>query len=157
MWKYISGFEGYYCVSDKGEVYSLRSHKILKPKKDHYGYLVVTLSVNQKRYTRTVHRLVAETFIPNISEKETVNHINENKTDNHVENLEWMSVKENNNHGTRNKRVSLTKSKKPVIREIDGKQEYFLGIKDASRKTGIAHSQIGRFYKDLMNKEWRYA
>lgn len=156
MWKWIPGFEGRYCVNEIGQIYSNVKHKMLKPTIDRYGYQKVVLTKDGKPHYRTVHRLVAQAFIPNPAGKNTVNHINENKLDNRVENLEWLTVRENDNHGTRNQRMMLTKSKKPVIREVNGNQECFLGVKDASRKTGIAHSQISRFCKDPVNKEWRY-
>ena len=156
MWKWIPGFEGRSCVNEIGQIYSNVKHKMLKPTIDRYGYQKVVLTKDGKPHYRTVHRLVAQAFIPNPAGKNTVNHINENKLDNRVENLEWLTVRENDNHGTRNQRMMLTKSKKPVIREVNGNQERFLGVKDASRKTGIAHSQISRFCKDPVNKEWRY-
>ena len=156
IWKEIPDFEGLYSVSNTGEVYSHIRNKTLSPHIDRYGYPVVGLSKKGKSYTRTIHRLVALTFIPNPCNKPTVNHINEIKTDNRVENLEWMTVKENDNHGTRNHNMALTKCRKPVIHEADGKLIHYMGVKDASRKTGIAHSQISRYCKDISNKEWRY-
>lgn len=104
----IPGFEEY-AVTRNGEVfrvsypdegnrgkYSL-PHK-LTPKIDRYGYYKVTLSINRKLYYRTVHRLVAETFIPNPAGLPQVNHKDGNKTNNSVDNLEWSSPRDNVNH-----------------------------------------------------------
>lgn len=155
-WKEIPGFEGQYSVSDTGEIFSHRSGKTLKEKIDRYGYPCVVLTKHGKPYYRTVHRLVALTFIPNPYNKETVNHINEIKTDNRVQNLQWMTVGENVNYGSRNRKMAMTKSRKPVYRVTDNGPEYYAGVKEASRKTGIAHSQIARFCRDQANSEWRY-
>lgn len=76
---------------------------------DKDGYLVTDLYVNKKRKNVKVHRLVAQTFIDNPLNKLTVNHKNEIKTDNRVENLEWATVKEQNSYGTRLKKVAKTK------------------------------------------------
>lgn len=161
-WADVEGFEGLYLVSNCGWVWSMRRGKMLKPKIDRYGYYVVTLFNNGVRKYITVHRLVAQAFVPHPFGKDTVNHIDENKLNNRAENLEWVTVKENDNHGTRNTRMSQTKCKKPVMRILpDGTIQRFVGVKDASRKTGIAHSQIAKACKGLCNrqwaKEWRYA
>lgn len=159
-WLDILGYEGLYTVDENGNIYSKRSRKTLKPKTDKYGYKVVALSRNGAVKYKTVHRIVATAFIPNPACKPTVNHINENKSDNRVCNLEWVTHKENDNFGSRNTRMSLSKSKHPVIRTVDGTEEMFLGVKDASRKTGISHSQITRYCRNIgnsiHNKEWRY-
>lgn len=116
IWKDVEGYEGKYKISNQGKVKSLnyRGHGVealLKPKTDKDGYLEVRLCVNNvSRYVR-VHRLVASTFIENDCDKPQVNHINEVKDDNRVENLEWMTNKENVNHGTATKRRSNTMTK----------------------------------------------
>lgn len=160
-WKPIKGFEDYYLISEDGSVWSLRRRKILSTELDRYGYLKVVLSVNGKCSYKTVHRLVAETFIPNPMNYPTVNHINENKTDNRISNLEWVSVKANVNHGTRNERMAKSKCHKPVEQLFqDGTSVKFDGVKDASRKTGIHRCQIAKCCKNTIGMaggyKWRY-
>lgn len=154
--KPIPGYEQY-SVTENGQVYSSKCNRYLRPKTDKYGYKAVSLSKNGKPKHFTVHRLVAMVFVPNPYGYPCVNHINELKTDNRSSNLEWCTIEHNDNHGSRNTRISKTKSKKPVVRTlITGEQQVFLGVKDAFRKTGIAHSQVSRFCRDSNNKEWRY-
>ena len=114
IWKPVPGYEGYYAVSDKGTIYSLRKERELKPKVDRYGYEVVTLTVYGHSKCFTVHRLVALAFIPNPYNKPTVNHKDENKRNNIVSNLEWATVKENDNHGSRNARMAKSKCRRAV-------------------------------------------
>lgn len=106
IWKPVSGYEGLYEVSGCGKVKSLlhNQEKILKPNFQEKGYLSVELYKEKKRKRFLIHRIVAEAFIPNIENKPQVNHIDENKSNNSVENLEWVTEKQNINHGTRTKR-----------------------------------------------------
>jgi hypothetical protein len=97
----ITGYEGIYKINDIGDVYSVRTKKILKPKKCS-GYLMVCLSVNNKKDQQLVHRLVAQTFIDNPDNKKTVNHIDGNKMNNSLSNLEWSTQSENSKHAFRN-------------------------------------------------------
>ena len=162
IWKTVKGFENHYAVSDSGYVWSFRRKKMLKPKIDRYGYEVVALSRNGKTYHRTVHRIVAKAFVPNPCNLPTVNHINEIKTDNRASNLEWVSVADNDNHGTRNARMADTKCKLPVEQILsDGTIVRYKGVKDASRKTGINRCCIALCCKKIRKTaggyEWRYA
>lgn len=95
MIKDIIGFEGLYQIEDNGQVYSLKSKKYLKPKKDTDGYLLVNLYIDGKQYTKKVHRLVAQAFIPNPENKKEVNHIDCCRDNNNVNNLEWATHREN--------------------------------------------------------------
>lgn len=97
-----------YEVSNLGNVRNING-KIKSQQLDRYGYLVTDLYINGKCKNVKVHRLVAQTFIPNPENKPTVNHKNEIKSDNRVDNLEWATIKEQNSYGTRLQRVGKTK------------------------------------------------
>ena len=110
IYKDIKDLEGLYQVSNFGNILSLNYYrsgkpKLLKPSKTKNGYLLVTLYKNRKRKSYKVHQLVAEHFIPNTDNLPEINHIDEDKTNNRVDNLEWKSHKGNCNHGTRNERI----------------------------------------------------
>ena len=124
IWKKIEGYEGLYEVSNEGRVRSLNYRhtgetKILKPAICYGGYLKVGLWKDGNKKKFTVHRLVARAFLPNILDFPEVNHIDEDKTNNRVKNLEWCTREYNNNFGTRNQRVRETmtngKTSKPVL------------------------------------------
>lgn len=94
-YKDIKDYEGLYKIKKDGTVYSLYYNKVMKPKVDRYGYPVVGLYKNKKKYYPTVHRLVALTYLPNPNNYNQVNHKDGNKLNNHVSNLEWCSAKHN--------------------------------------------------------------
>lgn len=161
-WKPIADFEKRYLVSDSGQVWSLLRHRALKPTIDRYGYEKVVLSKNGKSFYRTVHRLVAQAFVPNPDNLTTVNHINEDKTDNRAVNLEWLSVADNDNYGTRNERMANAKCLQPIEQILsDGSAVRYKGVKDASRKTGINRCSIALCCKNIRNTaggyKWRYS
>lgn len=162
MLKPVAGFEQYYAVDELGNVFSYRKNRYLTPKIDKYGYRVVTLSGGGKIKTVGVHRLVAKAFVENPSDKPCVNHIDEDKLNNSKDNLEWVTVKENDNHGSRNQRMALTKSKHPVeMLKEDGSTIRYAGVKEAFRQTGITRSQISLACRNKGKKaggyEWRFA
>ena len=112
IWKDIEGYEGLYQVSNLGRVKSLwfGKEKILKGGKDSSGYIFVVLSKEGKIKYFQIHRLVASAFLDNSNNLPCINHINEDKTNNRVENLEWCTYQYNNNYGTHNERMAKTKS-----------------------------------------------
>lgn len=99
----------------------------------------MSLNRDNKLVNKRVSRLVAEAFIPNPDHKSDVNHIDENKTNNIVENLEWCTHVENTNHGTRNYRISTSKSREIYCNELN---EWFKNAKQASSILGISRSSI---------------
>ena len=126
-WKPVVGYEGHYQVSNFGRVKSIKfgKERILKPGTNKYGYLLVMLCKDGKVKGFTVHRLVAEAFLPNPHNYPCVNHKDENKQNNNVSNLEWCSAQYNNTYGTRIERVAEKttngKCSKPVLQyTLDG-------------------------------------
>lgn len=106
-YKDIPGFEGKYAVTTDGQVWSYRRKKFLAPGRNGKGYLFVVLSVDNVQKICKVHRLVLEAFNPvEGMDQLQVNHLDENKENNCLENLCWVTCKENNNWGTRNQRLS---------------------------------------------------
>jgi hypothetical protein len=121
IWKPIEGYENYQ-VSNFGVVKSLKHKKeiILIPYKDIWGYLRVTLCKNGNYKHFKIHRLVAQAFIPNLNNYPQVNHIDENRLNNHVDNLEWCTAKYNSNYGNRTNKLKKTlTNRKDMSKPID--------------------------------------
>lgn len=106
IWKQVVGYEGLYMVSNWGRVWSIRNKRFRKLKKGDNGYYYVGLCKNGKTDWIKISILVAKHFIPNPDNLPQVNHIDEDKSNNCVDNLEWCTAKQNANHGTRNRRIS---------------------------------------------------
>lgn len=127
IWKDISGYEGIYQVSNMGNVRSLDrldnrgriTHgRELAHKRDGGNYHQVALCKDGKQIYRHIHRLVCEAFLPNPDNKPTVNHIDENKDNNRLDNLEWATYKENAHHGTRMARCYGHRDYRAIGRKI---------------------------------------
>lgn len=142
IWKPVQGFESKYEISNFGNIRNTKG-KQLSPWDNREGYLCIDLW-DGKRTHKKIHRLVAEAFIPNPNNLPLVNHINEEKYDNRVDNLEWVTAAENCNHGTRNEKVSWeNKNGIPVIGTSiqSGKKIYFASAAEAERN-GFNHSLV---------------
>ncbi len=154
MWKDIAGYEGKYQVSNLGNVKNNKTNKILKNRKDKHGYFYVALCKNSKVKAMKVHRLVAQTFISNPKNKPEVNHIDGIKTNNLINNLEWVTHNENMDHAWKNHlrdncfKKGIDSKKSKVIYQIDPKNNQimnvFYGNRDVKRKTGYDHSSVSK-------------
>lgn len=172
IWKPIPEYEGLYEVSNKGRVKSLERDMIRKNSRKYHvkerilkgtlrdGYIYVNL-YGPKR----VHRLVAEAFIPNPENKSQVNHKDEDKTNNCVENLEWMTAKENLNYGTRNERAgkAIAKAQSKTVAQYskDGELlKVWSSVKEAACQHGLGHGNIIKViqgkYKTCGGFVWKY-
>lgn len=153
-WKDIKGYEGFYQISNFGRVKSLyfNREKILKLSSSR-GYLHITLHLRGEVKTEPIHRLVMETFNPiNNMNNYDVNHKDEDKTNNRIDNLEWMIHKGNCNYGNRNKKVS-NKQRNDIKKSIPVKcletQTIYPSIREAARATGLDDSAIAKTYKGI--------
>ena len=182
IWKDVENYEGLYQVSNLGRVRSLErdiycqngtfhqhlKEKMLVPVLDRYGYQFVGLYKNGKRKKITVHRLVAEAFLPNLENKPQVNHKDENPLNNCVDNLEWCTSVYNINYGTRTVRAVQNRRSyklgnhpqaKPVFCEELNKT--FDCITRAGEELGICVSSIRSVCKGKLKTagklHWRYA
>lgn len=168
IWKDIKDYEGLYQVSNLGNVKSLDRYvnykikdtkrKLLgKSKKlslNEKGYLKVTLHKNCKGKTREVQRLVAETFIPNPENKPQVNHIDGNKTNNYVTNLEWVTESENMVHA-----FNILERGLREVKQYDLKGNYistYKSVKEAGEKNNIARCGISNVLHGKRNKAGGY-
>jgi hypothetical protein len=151
MWKPIYGFEDY-LINEIGQIKSLKTNRILSQRYDLKGYLIVSLTKNKKQTTKSVHRLLMETFNPCDGMKElTVNHINHIKDDNRLENLEWMSNKDNVKEAYkagRHKNKHKGGNNRLPVRCIETQQIYSSNA-EAARAVGIkSYGKIGVAAKD---------
>lgn len=147
-WKPVKGYKGLYEVSNTGKVRNAKTLHNLSIFKNKQGYCRVNLWKNNAQKKYALHRVVAEAFIPNIYNKPQVNHIDENKSNNNANNLEWCTQFENHNCGTINERISKaltnnSKKSKQVAAYDDMNLIFtFPSVYEASRQIGISASTI---------------
>ena len=176
----IKGWEGYYQVSNLGNVKSIErkawngrgyrviKERIMKTYDNGYGYLFVYLTKDGEQEKCYIHRLVAEAFLENPDNLPDVNHKDENKENNCVENLEYCTKAYNNNYGTRNKRIAEAMTNHPKlskaiigISKISGLITEFSSAHEASRQLGIDQSHITDCLKGRQKSAggfyWMYA
>lgn len=162
-WKFIPGFGNLYVISTLGRIVRLnmsykqggrvykRACKLVSQRIGNNGYYTVTLSKDGRFSPCYVHRLIAIAFIPNPNNLPYINHKDEDKLNNSIDNLEWCTTRYNCNYGTRNFRmrkalVNDTKTGKPVIQlsKTGAIITTYKSISEAARKTGIHDSTICR-------------
>lgn len=168
VWQDIEGYEGYYKVSNYGRVknaerkvwngrgyYTIK--ETVKSPSLNRGYLQIKLSKNNTDKMYLVHRLVADTFISNFSNFPCINHKDENKENNRVENLEWCTVEYNNRYNGRYDRVS--KKMGNIVQQIkDGKvvKEY-QSCRQAARELNIHPCHIAECARGIRSSYGGYA
>lgn len=153
-----------YLVEKTGQIYSTKSNMYLTRKLNNCGYYRVSLYINKKVRNVYIHRMVAVTFLPLPSlDKIQVNHKDMNRLNNHVDNLEWMSSKENNQHGKDNNKQQykhLQKKVAQIDRNTDKVIREFDGMKVAARETGINSGSICKACKMVKPSaggfKWKY-
>ena len=155
-WADILGYEGLYSVSTDGQVYTYKYKKVLKPRSKK-GYLNVSLSKNKKRKEFKIHRLVAMSFIPNPENKEQVNHIDGDKSNNKVTNLEWVTQSENITHSyslglhsTTKKPYKMTNDKISLLKSMLKENKT---LKEIAETLEVSVSTIDRHVKLIKENE----
>ena len=139
----IRGFEGLYSFTEAAQVYSHKGNRFMSQRLRPDGYVAVSLYRNGKQKQYFLHRLLAQTYIPNPNNYPEVNHIDENKSNNDITNLEWCTHKYNSNYGTRLQRMATTNSV-PVIQYDKSGNEIarYKSQKEAAEATGVGNRHI---------------
>ena len=153
----IPGYESLYAITSCGRVWSYRAKKFLKPEKTETGYLRVNLCKDGVCKKYRIHRLVAEAYLPNPLNLPQVNHKDEDKSNNALPNLEWISPKDNINYGTGKERSAKSRQNKVICLETG---EVFESAKEAGEAKYIDSSGIRKACrgkrKTAANYHWRY-
>ena len=159
IWKDVVGFENYFQVSNKGNIFSKRTNKLIKLCKLKTGYLSFATKIDGRKgksYCFRVNILVAKAFIPNPNNLPLVNHKDGVKTNNNVDNLEWCTHQENVDHakinglvpkvykGETNSQSKLTQEEVDYVRFVYKPRDKIFGLRALSKLFGIHHSNLGK-------------
>ncbi len=152
-WKEIPGILGFAASTD-GRVMNVDTNKVLVPRSDHNGYDRVNIWHNGKHTTFHVHRLVAMAHIDNPETKPFINHIDGVKKNNNVDNLEWVTPKENAQHAAKlgllnysGRFKAAEAAKKAIILIANGVYRRFASIKEAAEYIGVAACTLSRYIR----------
>ena len=161
IYKDIQGYEDKYQISNLGNVYSLITNKILKPRLTLDGYYQVDLCKNGVKKHLYIHRLVAQSFLDNPKNYKIINHKDENSTNNIVSNLEWCNSTYNNNYGNCKRKISEANSIKINQYDMDGNFiKQWNSMKEASETLKLSRGNICLCCEGIRNKtggyRWRY-
>lgn len=182
IWKEINYQGKQYLVSNMGDIKSLKTGRLLKQSINRNGYCIVGVYNRESHGTKhlRVHRLVADAFIPNPQNKSDVNHINGDKKDNRIENLEWVTRSENIKHAFKTglrkttekqrengkkviwtNRINSNNNRKPIFSsDLYGNIECFNSVTEAAKRYGVTKSAITLCLKGknktCCGKEWGY-
>lgn len=155
IWKPVVGYEGLYEVSNTGNVKSLgnkvwKNARILKPQvRGKSGYLFVRLSKDGQAKGINIHRLVAETFIPNPLNLPIVNHKDENRTNNHVDNLEWCTVSYNSKYSMKLHPERGMDCYKKCFIDKDGKMKSSFSVKGNPHKNKQRVAMVNELWEPI--------
>jgi hypothetical protein len=161
LWKDVVGYEGLYQVSSKGRIYSCISEKFMKLSMHPKGYIMCGLTKDGKQITHKVHRLVAKAFIPNPNNYPQVNHKDENKNNNSMENLEWCTDDYNRHYGKTVERTAKAHQKQIDQYSIEGVFiKTWEGINVAADTLNLSRPHITDCCKGRLNHTggyvWKY-
>lgn len=147
-WIKIKDFENYE-ISNKGQVRNTKTNKMKALHDNGKGYLYVDLWKNNKEYRKSVHRLVAQAFIPNPDNLPCVNHKDYNRQNNDVSNLEWISYRDNNLYSLPNYTTPPGPKVPKIVKcDMDGNEiEVYNGMREAERANHLANGVISQYFR----------
>lgn len=142
-----------YIVYNDGKIYSNKSSLFLKPVNNGNGYFFVNIWSNGKPKIKYIHRVVAETFLENSNNHRYVDHIDRDKTNNHLSNLRWVSASENTQNTAGKPRYSVERTCQHFLAELKNKikLDYIGGLKvmEISNKYNVPRQSVSRFVKNI--------
>lgn len=162
QFKPIPNYEGFYSINQKGEIFSIRNNRIIKPflGKGKRTYYRIELNVKGKAKKYFVHQLIAKVFIPNVENKPFINHINGIKTDNRIENLEWCTNTENITHATLTGLYKCRTGEKHYLAKLSDSEvlevRKEIALKASQKQLSIKYNVSIHTINHIVNRKGRY-